>query len=373
MAKIKYKPGKDGIYRTKAWDGTYNEDGSKHRVNLKSQKSSGDLEKQVNALKDKIKAGMQVQTSDITFVDYAKQWRKTYKCTCATATKNMYDNVISKHLSSLGLLKLQDVRKSHLQLLINTRFEKPRTCQQIIMTFKQVVRSAIADKLLPAASEMDIFTGISVPRYRPEEKRPLHPEEVTALQKADLLPMEKAFVLIIYGCGLRRGEAIAINKHLDIDLKRSQLTVRQAVEFDGNNPAIKTPKTENGYRTVPMPAFLCDYLKVYAPTVKGNYLVSKKDGSLMTKSSYDKMWEQILKKLNLAAGGTDKLHVIYGLTAHIFRHNYCTNLCYQVPKISIKKIAQLMGDTEKMVNEVYSHIMEEKENVDEVVASAICL
>lgn len=65
--------------------------------------------------------------------------------------------------------------------------------------------------------------------------------------------------------------------------------------------------------------------------------------------------------MNHAAGGTDSFPVINGPTAHIFRHNYCTNLCYHVPEISIKKIAQLTEDTEKMVMDVYNHIIEEKE------------
>ena len=58
---------------------------------------------------------------------------------------------------------------------------------------------------------------------------------------------------------------------------------------------------------------------------------------------------------------------IVGLTPHIFRHNYCTELCYQVPMISTKKIAKLMGDTEKMVLDVYSHIIEEKEDITGVL------
>ena len=38
-----------------------------------------------------------------------------------------------------------------------------------------------------------------------------------------------------------------------------------------------------------------------------------------------------------------------------------------MPNISIKRIAQLLGDSEKMVLEVYNHVLEQKENVQEVV------
>ena len=61
---------------------------------------------------------------------------------------------------------------------------------------------------------------------------------------------------------------------------------------------------------------------------------------------------------------------IQGLTAHIFRHNFCSELCYQVPEISTKMIAKLLGDDERMVLEVYSHIVAEKENVAESLSKA---
>ena len=79
---------------------------------------------------------------------------------------------------------------------------------------------------------------------------------------------------------------------------------------------------------------------------------------LLTASSYRRMWDSIIRSLNEVSA-----EPIENLTAHIFRHNYCTELCYQVPLISTKKIAQLIGDDESMVLDVYSHIKEDKEDV----------
>ena len=67
MAKAKYKKNSRGEYHTRIWNGTYNPDGSKHRINLKSKKSSADLERKVNALKSQVKNGNYVQDSDILF------------------------------------------------------------------------------------------------------------------------------------------------------------------------------------------------------------------------------------------------------------------------------------------------------------------
>lgn len=373
MAKAKYSRGADGYFRTKIWDGTYNPDGSKHRKTLQSKKSSADLEKQVNLLKEKVKNGNIVQPAEYTFLEYARIWKIHCKAVREKNTQKMYENVIEKHFIILEGIKLIDIRKMHFQMVINNALEKPRTCKQIALTFKQVIRSAIQDKYLPAQAYTDICENINLPKYTPTEKRGLYPQEIEAMKTAKLSSRERAFVYIIYGCGLRRGEVLALDKDMDIDLKHSRLTVRRSVEFDVNNPSFKAPKSVNGHRTIPMPDFLTDYLKVYIPTLKGQYLISKQDGSLMTKSSYDKMWKSITEKMNIAAGGTKHLKVIYGFTAHTFRHNYCTNLCYQIPNISIKKIAQLMGDTEAVVLKIYNHIKDEKENVEEVVNSAMAL
>ena len=42
-------------------------------------------------------------------------------------------------------------------------------------------------------------------------------------------------------------------------------------------------------------------------------------------------------------------------------------LCHQVPALSTKMIAKLLGDDERMILEVYSHIVDEKENVAETI------
>lgn len=373
MAKAKYTAGPDGVFRTRIWDGTYNSDGKKHRAHLSSKKSSADLEKQVNQLRKKVESGEVVQPKDIVFLDYARDWLKTYKSVRENNTKAMYKNVIEKHLTVLDGLKLQDIRKIHFQMVINNAQNKPRTCQQISVTFKQIIKSAVQDKYLAPQAYYDICNDIDLPKYKPAEKRPLYPQEIAAIKKANFTPREKTFLYIIYGCGLRRGEVLALNKHLDIDLKNRLLKVRQSVEFDGNNPSFKVPKSENGFRSVPIPPYLMSHLKEYIPNLDSDYLIPSRDGLVLTKSGYDKMWMQIVKKMNVAAGGTNELKVIYGFTAHTFRHNYCTNLCYQIPKISIRKIAQLMGDTEAVVLKIYNHIKDEKEDAAGVVNDAMAL
>lgn len=379
MAKAKYKRGTDGYYRTKAWDGTFNADGTKHRINLKSDKSSRDLENQVNELKNKIKTGQSKTPSDYFFQEYARHWLDVKKGVREKNTRGMYDNIVEKHFDFLADVRLCDIRHSHFDQAIANASDKPRTCQIIYITFCQVMRMAVSDHFITKDEYEQICGDVNLPKYHRVEKRPLNEVEKIALKdcfsSSVFTPRETAFLMLIYYCGLRKGETLALTR---FDFKFTNtgdsVSITKSLIFDKNNPELKSyPKTDRGLRTVPLPAPAAKYLKDYITTIPGSNLFFCSTSSMITKSSYDKMWKSIIRKLNTAAGGTPAFPLVDDLTAHIFRHNYCTQLCYKVPDISIKKIAQLMGDTIAVVLKVYNHIVEEKENVSDAVSDALAM
>lgn len=372
MAKTKYTMNERGEYTTKVWDGTYDSNGFKHRIHLKSKKSSADLEKQVNALKESIKQGAFVQNTDITFIEYANKWITSKKSVREKNTQAMYRNIIDKHLDFLNVVKLSDIRNSHFQLAISYAQDKPRTCQQIYITFKQIINMAVADCLIGEGMARKIISDINLPTYIKHEKRALCDVEKDAIKKAELSERELAYINVLLYLGLRRGEALALTQ-FDFDFKKQVVNINKTVIFVKNNSEVKHyTKSENGMRCLPIPRQAIEPLKDYMTNISTTSLFTSQNGAI-TLSSYRKMWESIIRKLNTSVGGTESFPIITDLTAHIFRHNYCSNLCYQIPSISIKKIAQLMGDTEKVVLDVYNHIIDEKEDVREVLANAINL
>lgn len=364
MAKAKYLKQKDGYFQTKVWDGTYTDTGKKHYITLRSKKSSKDLEAKVSDLNNKVKQRQFIRKSDVTFYEYAQAWKLAYKSNLELNTQNMYTNIIEKHLVAISC-NISEVNRAHYITLINDT-EGDRTKQQIAMVFKQVVKSAIRDRLLPADAFDEIFLDTVKIKYKSPEKRALAEHEKKALAEAALDPMEKAFVYILYGCGLRRGEAIALTR-FDISLERKELTVNKAVAFDVNTPVIKDTKN-SVHRVVPIPDAVYPVIHDYVKTMGSTYLFHMSDGGIITKSSLDKMWHRIIRKMN----SVSKVP-IEDLTPHIFRHNYCANLCYQIPSISIGKIAELLGDSQKMVVEVYNHEVAAKEKPAEIVSVALAL
>lgn len=376
MAKYNKRP--DGRYETKITLG-YDASGKPIRKSIYG-KSPRAIDDKIFELKQEYQSG--IKTSDMLFYDYATSWLKTYKADKSINTKAMYSNIIEKHLKgSIGMIPLNAVTKSDIQGVLNSKMNQYETCNKILLTVKQILKSAIDDDLItknPAAS----LKLSGKPR---NEKRVLTSLEKKAIIKADFSDMQKAFVYILFYCGLRREEALALTVK-DFDFKKNILNVSKAIVFDGNNPVLSDTKNSSSVRTVPLPAEALPFFKSYTEQCGTLYLYTKQDGSVMTHSSYVKFWSSIIKTLNFAVMSQEKVDTynslpknlknqifpIQGLTAHIFRHNYATMLYYS--GISIKKAAALMGHTDtKMIMQVYAHLDDEKEQAMEKLNSSIKL
>lgn len=363
----KYTKQKNGYFQTRVWDGTY-QNGIKHHITLRSKKSSKDLEAKVAKFKADVEERKNVRKTDITFLQYAETWFTVYKASKSNNTKRMYRNIIDKHLIVLDGIRLQDIDRIHLQQAINNASGKTRTQQQIRMTFRQIIQSAVADHFFPANVAEEMFRNTESIKYQPNEKRPLTESERIAVFKADFKESDKIFIYLLYGCGIRRGEALALTI-FDFNLKRRKLTINKAHELIDGNVVLKDPKTKNGTRDMPIPDKIFPAVEAYINKLRQagkTYLFTMRNGKPVTKSSYRRMWNRIIKAMQEVAD-----EQIVGLTAHIFRHNYCTMLCYQIPEISIKHIAKLMGDSEKMVLDVYNHIVIEKEDATAAIDRAL--
>ena len=354
-AKYKYNEARKEWY-TLVYDGTVTESGKKRRRRVTSKKSSADLEKKVLAFKQSLKEGNAL-ISNITFGEYAQRWYESAKASKEINTRKMYQSVLKASFNEINDVPLANITHSHFQRCINAKLEHSRMCILIKQTFGQIVRSAVREHLMPRNAIEDVLMDVSLPKYKKPLKRPLSDAEKEAIKNAELDQRKRCFVSILFYCGLRKGEVLALTA-ADFDFKLKTLSVSKAW-VDG---IIKPyPKSDNGIRVVPLPDASIDYIRPFVEAEPG-YIFHGKNGPIMTANAYRRMWESIIYNLNKVAPDP-----IDNLTAHVFRHNYCTELCYQIPTISTKMIARLLGDSEKMVIDVYSHLIEEKENVTDAV------
>lgn len=369
MARYKKRP--DGRYATTVMVG-YKADGQPDNVFL-AAKTEKALRDKVAELKVKVKTGQILKQSDTLLSDYADTWLTTYKASVGINTMAMYHNIVNRHIKpELGYLPLNKIVRSDIQKLVNDNQEHPRICEQIKMTMSQILSCAIDDKLIYE----NVAKKVTLPKRHKKERRALTDLEKEAIKKADFTLQEQGFIMLLFYFGLRRGEALALSRH-DIDLKKKILFVNKTVIFDKNNPIIKIgAKSDAGNREIPVPESVTAFLRGFLKSSDTFYLFPGKHTETLSKTQYVKMWDRIIRKMNDAV--TSEREKIIGaepitdLTAHIFRHNYCTMLYYS--GISQKKAVELMGHSDiRMIMEVYAHLDEEKEAVQEKLNAAIAL
>lgn len=345
----KYTKNKRGYYHTGVALG-YDENG-KRITKWLTARTIAELERKILEVKTDIASGRDMLTGDVLFGDYAELWLKTYKAGRGVNTVAMYRNLVERRFLPLYGLKVRDIRSTHLQALINDCSAFPRTCEQMRMTLRQIFRQAIEDDIItknPAAS-------LELPRHVKKEKRALTAEEKDAVLAADLTVRERAFVMILFGCGLRPGELYALTWQ-DIDFKNSVINVNKSIVFENNNkPRLSYPKTNKSIRSVDAPKGVINALKAYRVTTIAPKLFGSPGGDYKGMTGYLKEWGRIKKKIEAALGHeTD-------LTMYCFRHNYASELYYA--GVSMKEAQRLMGHTSyKMIMEVYAHLDAQKEN-----------
>ena len=357
---------------TLVYDGTFTPSGEKHRKRISSKKSSRDLENKVAAFKASLDT--ETPTKSVTLGDYAAQWCDLYKANKEINTKAMYINALH-YFEPIEHIQLTELTRSHFQQIINLNNEHPRTCTIISQTFKQVLKSAVLDGLLSDRAFRNITSNISLPKAQKRVKKPLSALERDALLNCDLDDSKRAFVTLLYYCGLRKGECLALEAR-DFDFIANTVTINKVVVYDKNTPILKPyTKSVNSMRVLPLCVACISILKPYVANCTGT-LFKSQNSPYLTGTAYKSFWGSIVMSCNKYLGYNPNAKKnktpkqITELTAHRLRHNYCTLLCYQVPRISTKTIAKLLGDSEKMVLEVYSHILEEKEDINGAIERA---
>ena len=214
-----------------------------------------------------------------------------------------------------------------------------------VRTIKQNINQALIEGYI----NRDITISIKIITKKPLEKRSLTRDEVDAIKNASLSPKQRVFLDIMHHTGLRKGEALALKKE-DIDVFKKVIKINKSLYYKENDAFIKEPKSRAGYRNVPIPNALIKELGVYIQNLNTDILFPMNSGNYMTKSSFRKFWDSIISCL-----GEQMEEKPSGITPHIFRHTYATNLYRS--GIDEKKAQYFLGHSSiQMTMDVYTHL-----------------
>lgn len=154
-----------------------------------------------------------------------------------------------------------------------------------------------------------------------------------------------AFETLFYA-GMRVGKLLALTLN-DIDFLNCSITISKTYSPKNKGDQITSPKTRNSYRTIIIPQFLRDNLKKYSECI---YDIDKNE------RLFPVLPDRLRRRLNSGC----KKSGIKTIRIHDIRHSHVSMLIDM--GFSPHLIAERIGDTVDMDNNVYGHLYPNRHN-----------
>ena len=356
MAKYKRRP--DGRYGA--------------RVNLGNKQykyvcanTAKELEEKISQLKLKVGKGLDISAERDTFDEWGQIWLRQKKMTVCDQTYRTCESRY-KRLEPLYFLTIDKIRLNDLQSIfydLSSELSK-KTLIGLKQDISQIMELAIANRVM----DYNCAKAIVIPNTAkaPKHRRALTKEEQRWIRETPHRAQTAAMIMMY--AGLRRGELLALTWS-DIDLEKQTISINKAVEFVDGKPQVKNcGKTDAAMRTVYIPTLLTDYLKKVEKTTL--LVCPSAHGTLMTDTSWKRLWESYLKELNFRYGDfsgcigltvKSKFQpgglplVIPNITAHWLRHTFITNMYFAGVDLLTAKEQAGHSDI-RTTSEIYTHL-----------------
>ena len=358
---------KDGRYQ-----GSYTDDSGRHYI------YDRDPERLWHKLND------QKEERPILFRDIAEDWYDKKFETMPPGTRSCYAANYKRAVERFGDMKAAALSaydiKNHLEALKEQGYSASSISKQKIV-FSLIYKHAINDRIYGKQIKYNPTDHVKIPSGVPKAKVREAPEDdiVKLIQAKAGTAYWGYFALFLICTGFRRGEALAV-RWQDIDTKSGTITCDSSISHRSGT-ADATPKTENGYRSVPiLPPILPAIQKPHGakPT---DYVFHGDDPSKpLSLATYDRRWLHYCKDMGFVEDTPEtriskqgKTYVVHNykptLTAHSLRHGYATIL-YEAD-VDVYTAKKLLGHADITTTmAIYTHLREKKqhESVDKLKA-----
>lgn len=153
------------------------------------------------------------------------------------------------HLGSMKLAALSGAKLQQWQASLARKGVSANSRLRSIRILRCALNKAVRLRLLP----FNPMAAVEKPRVIREERKPLEPEQCTALFAACREHRLGDLIVLAAMTGLRKGELFALEWSA-VNLAEGVLVVRRSLEESGNGRKLKEPKTAAGRRVVSLGA-----------------------------------------------------------------------------------------------------------------------
>ena len=342
---------------------------------VKEKRVSGFLTKEdamqaAKTLEQKSNAGIDVNGDRATCGQIMERWFAEHCVHLGATTRAKYSDGIDR-LSKLPVYSLP-VRRctpATLSALIlalqegagGSRPVALRTAIALTESLRMALAWAAQRQIIP----VDPLAGAQLPKTEKRQQRILSEDDVADLVKiSEHNPFRVPLLLALYG-GLRREEAAAL-RWQDVDFKRRALTIRQAITRTSSGAEVlKEPKTAGSRRTVTMPRFVMDELRLMAKPCER--VCAAPSGQPYRLDSYPQAIRRLIDRINadrtaenqrlIASGQRKKIKApMPEATYHDLRHTHAAMLIRR--GVQPKIISERLGHASiKITMDLYGYLM----------------
>lgn len=286
---------------------------------------------------------------DMTFAEFVKVYREDRGPRLKESTFAMKENIIdTKLLPYFGKKRMRDISTKDImnwQNIMLTQIEQPGGKQysrsylktihnQLSAIFNHAVRYyKLAENPARTVGNMGSDKGITMNYWTREEYL-----KFSEYMMSD--PVGYYYFQMLYWCGLREGEAMALTAE-DFDFEKKTVSINKTFQHLKGRDVITDPKTPKSKRVIIMPVFLADEIQYYI-----SLLYDLKPGDRIFPLSKSYLYRK-MEQGSKAAG-------IRRIRVHDLRHSHVSLLIHM--GYSAVAIAERLGHESIDITYRYAHL-----------------
>lgn len=297
------------------------------------------------------------QKSPPLFSELADVWWSSFENTVVYSSMKTYSGVLDRVLESFGDSFVTEINPIDIQLFF-LQLRDEGYSRGYITKARTVLSRVFAVEILKknGTIKTDPTKEARIPSIQKTKIHAATPEQEQTIRDRVHEPFGLfAFFLLYTGC--RRQEALAVQWR-DVDFDRNTISISKAIGFvEGGRPIVKSTKTENGQRTIPLLSPLRDELLPLRSKDSEYIFGGKRPISI---NEFLSKWRRYALDAGFMTEHNSRQTSL--LTPHQLRHSFAT-MCLEA-ELSPEDAQHLLGHAsiQTTVN-VYADIRETKKQI----------